>query len=373
MFLVLAGTIASVASAQVPQERLSAFGGVISRPFERITAIHELRDSRVVVVDANAQAVYLADFEKNTANQIGRNGSGPGEYLFPMRLFNLGGDSVGIEDGGNLRILVLTGKGKFGGVLNSAGGHATRSRPAGETPRASDRHGRLYANGYSMMAPLEAQPADSAPIERWSLGAATRDTVAWFPLPPRSKREVLPGEGWRAFETSAQWAVAPDGSIAIVRPGPYYAEVIAPNGTRSRGPVNSYTMIRVSPAQKEAWIEEQSRPRPVLIESPGKPMPTAGLRATKPVEPIQWPRYLPPFLDHALQFAPDGTLWIARTTAGSMATFDLADSTGTVRKQVVVTTQRTRLAGFGADHVYVIYTHSDQQEFLARYRAPRLR
>jgi hypothetical protein len=322
----------------------------------------------VVVVDANAQAVYLADFDRDKVNQIGRKGAGPGEYLFPMRLFTLGGDSIGIEDGGNLRILVLRGDGRFGGTLNSSGMRVTKSPPSGEPPRASDRMGRLHANGYSMMAPLEAQPADSAPIERWGLGSATRDTVAWFPLPPRSKRDVPPGEGWRAFETSAQWTVAPDGSIAIVRPAPYYVEIIAPSGTRSRGMVNSYTRIRVYPADKEAWIEEQSRPRPVVIQSPGKPMPTAGLRATKPVEPIQWPAYLPPFLDHALQFAPDGTLWIQRTTsAGNPAVFDLVDSTGTVRKQINSTIPRSRVGGFGAGYLYLIYTHSDQQEFLARY------
>ncbi|HKP28004.1 MAG TPA: hypothetical protein VJU15_01285, partial [Gemmatimonadales bacterium] len=215
--------------------------------------------------------------------------------------------------------------------------------------------------------PLEAQPADSAPIERWRVGTATRDTVAWYPLPPRSKRDLPPGEGWRAFEATAQWAVAPDGSIAIVRPEPYSVVLITASGVRVRGKPLTYARIKVSAAHKEAWLGEQTRHRPVLIQSPGKPTPTAGLRATKPFEPIQWPTYLPPFLDHALHFAPDGTLWIQRTNAVvDRMIFDLVGSQGTAKKQVV-SRLRGRLIGLGRKCVYIVHTDKDQQEFLARY------
>ena len=358
---------ATPANAQVPVRPLGAPDAKLSRPLNRVTGLHELRDGRVVLLDANDQTVLLVDFAGDTAVQLGRNGSGPGEYRFLTRLLLLGGDSIGIEDGGNQRILVLTGHGKFSGILGTLGFPVARQTSArGTPPRTSDAQGRWYALGYSQFAPAAAQPSDSAPIERWKAGSPVRDTVAYVPLPPVNQRVLRPGEGSRAFTASPQWTVGPDGRVAIVRVNPYAVDLIDPNGARIKGKPIPFRRIPVSEAHKREWREEQSRPRPVTIMIPSGAV-SAGLRARAPTEPVQWPAFLPPFLDDAARFAPDGSLWIRRTTvADGSQVFDIVDRRGIVVEQVSAP-PNSRVAGFGQSHVYLVRLDLDNQEFLERY------
>lgn len=360
----------ALASAQVPVRSLLEPDARLSRPFDRVTGLRELRDGRVVVVDANEQSVLVVDFTKSTAVQIGRMGSGPGEYRFPMRLLRLGGDSIGVEDGGNQRILVITGKGKFSGILSALGMRvANKISARGEPPRASDGQGRLYALGFSNFTPEAKQPSDSAPIERWRLGSLVRDTVAYLPLPPVRERTSQPGEGTRAFATKPQWAVGLEGQIAILHVNPYSVDLIDSKGARLKGRPIPYRRIRLSEAHKRQWRDEQSRPRPVMMMAPGAAAPTAGLRPWLPTEPVQWPAFLPPFLEDAGRFAPDGFLWIQRTTvADRPEVFDIVDRRGIVVEQVS-TPPRTRLVGFGQSHIYLVRIDPDNQEFLERYTA----
>ena len=316
----------SLGNAQVPVRSLQTPERLL-RPFGRITGLHEWPDGRVAVIDANEQSVRIVDFSNDTAVQIGRNGAGPGEYRFPVRLLRLGGDSIGVDDGGNSRILVITGRGKFGGVLTALGMRGTsQSSVRGEAPTASDGQGRFYALGFSPFAPEASQPSDSAPIERWRVGSPGRDTVAYLPLPPMSQRVLPPGEGSRAFTTEPQWSVSDDGRIAVIHVKPYSVDLIDSRGVKLRGKPVRYQQIRVSDAHKRQWREAQAQPQSVLIMKPRGVAPTAGLRRTPVFEPVQWPTFLPPFLDNAGHFAPDGTLWIKRTTkAGDPSMYDVVD------------------------------------------------
>ena len=362
--------VSALAKGQAPVRVLHA-PEMLSKSFDRISGVHELGDGRVVVVDADEQGVWIADFLADTAVRIGRGGSGPGEYRFPVRLLSLGGDSVGVDDGGNRRILVITASGKVGGILSTLGTRiAERALARGEAPRAGDGLGRLYALGFSPFTPQALQPSDSAPIERWRVGSIVRDTVAYLPLPPMKERVLPPGEGSRAFATEPQWAVGNQGQIAILRVKPYSVDLVDSKGARVKGKPFRYEPIRVSDAQKLQWREEQSQPRSVLIMKPNGAPPAAGLRRTPIFEPVQWPVVLPPFLDNAAHFAPDGTLWIQRTTkAGDPPVYDLIDPRALVTERVRAPAH-TRLVGFGQSSAYLVRTDEDGQEVLERYPNP---
>jgi hypothetical protein len=86
-------------------------------------------------------------------------------------------------------------------------------------------------------------------------------------------------------------------------------------------------------------------------------------------EPTDWPEYMPPFLaSGTVTFAPDGLLWVARTTAaGAPATFDLIDGAGKVTQRVVLP-KKTRLVGFGSGTVYLARSDDDDLQYLQRYR-----
>lgn len=85
-------------------------------------------------------------------------------------------------------------------------------------------------------------------------------------------------------------------------------------------------------------------------------------------EPVQWPAFLPPFLEKG-RFAPDGLLWIQRTTQADAPTvFDLVDPRGVVVRRVS-TPAYTELVGFGRSHIYFVRLDADARHFLERYRA----
>jgi len=369
--LTTASTFA--AGAQVQVTSLPKAERSISHPFDRIRGLHELRDGRIVVLDANAQSVLLVDFAADAVTQIGRIGSGPREYRLPTGLLRLGGDSIGIIDGGNRRILVITGNGTPSGFLDAHGGKSTnQSRPTGQGPTASDGRGNLYTLAFSNFTPEHLQPTDSAPIERWRVGATRRDTVAYLPLRPVRERTLPPGEGSRAFTTAPQWALGLDGQIAIVRPNPYSVEQIDARGTHTKGRPIQYRRLRVSAAQKKQWYHDETRPHPVMMMIPGNVAPRADVRVSRPFEPVQWPAFLPPFLSGAPRFDPNGLLWIRRTTeVGAPEHFDIVDSRGIVVQQVH-TPPRTQLVGSSRSYVYLITLDEDHQEFLGRYPWPTM-
>jgi hypothetical protein len=366
-FAIFALFVTTPSSLQVPVVVLHKPDATLSRPFERITGLHELRDGRVIVVDANEQSVLVADFTNDRVVQLGRQGSGPGEYRLPVRLLKLGGDSIGVEDGGNGRILVVTGTGRLSGILDALGTRMGSRQSAGaEPPRESDHQGRLYALPFSPFGPT-ATRTDSAPIERWSVGSQVRDTVAYLPLLPANRRVPPPGAGTRAFDTAPQWTVGPEGQIAILHVDPYSVDVVDSRGRRIVGRPIAYQPIRVSDGHKREWREELARPQPVTITTP-RGVRTAGLQPLGWEEPVQWPAFLPPFLDNAGRFAPDGVLWIQRAVPVDGASlFDLVDGRGVVIKQVRAR-EHSRVVGFGVSHVYVVRIDQDDQEFLERYK-----
>lgn len=367
--LTTASTFA--AGAQVQVTSLSGPERSISQPFDRIRGLHELRNGRVVVLDANAQSVLLVDFLADRTTPIGRIGSGPREYRFPTGLHRLGGDSIGVIDAGNRRILVITGDGKPSGMLDIHGARITQQlRLTGEAPADSDNRGHLYTLAFSNFTPEALQPKDSAPIERWRVGSRTRDTVAYLPLLPPDQRTLPPGRGSPAFRTAAQWAAGRDGQIAIVRPNPYSVEYIDSRGVRTKGKPIPYRRIRVTAAHQKQWRDDQERPRPVMMMTPGDQGPRPGVRVRRPFEPVEWPDHLPPFLHPAVQIDPGGVVWIHRTTnAGAPEVFDLVDRLGNLVGHVQ-TPARTRIVGFGRSHLYLVRLDADHQEFLERYTMP---
>jgi hypothetical protein len=146
--------------------------------------------------------------------------------------------------------------------------------------------------------------------------------------------------------------------------------VIDARGHQVSGPTISFQPVAISEELKRQWREEQARPVPVTMMTPNGNQ-SAALRAWPVVEPVEFPRFLPPILDKATLFAPDGLLWIHRAVAvGSLELFDIVNERGVQVRQVRFPA-RTRLIGFGKDHLYLVRLDPDNQEFLERYRMQR--
>jgi|GEM_PF-2397048 len=120
----------------------------------------------------------------------------------------------------------------------------------------------------------------------------------------------------------------------------------------------SYSSVPLTSALKEEWRVRAQRP--VLTITYTAAGMAGGTSKPRFTEPEKGPDVLPPFILRAtVLFAPDGKLWVERTTmAGSPQTFDVFDRTGSVASRVVMP-RNTPLVGLGLRSVYVVLVDDD--------------
>src|SRR5688500_18828012 len=131
MTAVLVALSAPAATSQAPVTRtLGKPQSEFAEPFTEIGSIRELRDGRLIVVDARELTVKLVDLRAGTASTIGRTGDGPGEYRWPGKLFALPDDKTLLQDNAAGRLLLIGADGNPGDLFdpNRSDGDSTRAR-----------------------------------------------------------------------------------------------------------------------------------------------------------------------------------------------------------------------------------------------------
>ncbi len=157
----------------------------LKEPFTQIASVRELKDGRVLLTDPRERIVQLIDFKSGTATKVGREGSGPGEYVLPQRIVALPADTSAIYDPSNVRYLLLGPDGKTGpnfSLEESIGGG--RGHPGGTTPKGSDSRGRIFYEGSPFMSTVNGglARADSAPMLRYDRVTKKSDTITYVHL-----------------------------------------------------------------------------------------------------------------------------------------------------------------------------------------------
>lgn len=373
-------TLPGIARAQaVSVKTLSKPEVEYAEPFTALAGARELKDGRVVTVDPRDKTVQLIDLKAQSALKIGREGSGPGEYGLPMTVLGLPGDSSAVPDPLNSRLLVVLPDGKAGGFIMTSGGEGGGIR-MGALPRKSDGRGNLYWSTPGVSIPSGGGPpkiSDSAAVIRWNFAAKKTDTLAMLAL-PKGSSQVSGGAGrvnvqiggGNPFTPRDEWAVAPDGRVAVLRAGDYHVEWISPNGQKTVGAPIKYDPLKVTEAHKAEWREGRKNSLGIMMRNENGRMsaqavPGGGAGAP---EPTDWPEYLPPFLGDPGLVAPNGQLWVRRTAApGAPPTYDVIDATGKLVSHVVLP-QKTRLVAFGNGVVYLVRLDNDDLQYLGRYR-----
>jgi hypothetical protein len=297
-------------------------------------------------------------------------------------LVGLPGDTtLAVDMSGGGRALVITRNGVAASSIQSAG--IDRVKPLFQSAKIqADARGRLYELVRRQAAGAQ-QLAEDDGIRRLDRQTGRQDTIASVSRKARSPlinavaqrgasgnaSAALAGGAPPPFMTVDQWAVAPDGTIAIVSVNPYRVTYVDPSGKRTEGAPITYAPIRVDNALKQRWRELKSQPVPTIRYGPNGSM-AGGSSKPRFSEPTEWPAVLPPFLPDAVHFAPDGTLWVERAVAASSATtFDLIDRSGRVTSQVMLPAH-TRLVGFGNKTVYTVRIDSDDLEYLQQHARP---
>ena len=385
--LATASLVGSVpAVGQAPLKTLAKPDVEYAEPFTQITGIRELRDGRVIVVDAREKTVQVVDFKSASAQKIGREGSGPGEYALPARLLAMPGDTSVVYDPLNRRFLVIGPDGKAGPFVSyeSSDGAPTRITLGA---RYTDARGRLYtqAPSFSISPNGESASADSAPITRFDRSTKKTDTIAFVRVPLTTIRTSGGGAnvsvntgGGNPYPAVDDWAVMPDGRVAVVRVKDYHVDWYAPNGQRSSGQAIAYEKIKVTDDDKKAFRERRNSGggTAMVVEQrvgPGGTSTSANVAPSNVQlpEPTDWPDVKPPFTGSSAAAAPNGQLWVLRTRPAKdkIPTYDVFDASGRVAGRIALPAN-TRLVGFGNGTIYLARSDEDDLQYLQRYRMP---
>ena len=391
-FTLLAALPFAVAAQQA--RPLPAPDKTFDEPFSQVGALRELANGQVFIADLRDKTLALVDLAAGSSTKVGREGSGPAEYGMPMRLFTAPGDTTLLFDPLNQRYLVIAPDGKPTSTFRVETA-APASRTEGPrltigltTPRAADARGRLYfeSPGFAQGPDGAPRSADSAAITRYDRASKKMDTLSWVKLPKNNTQvtgsagnvRMMVG-GSNPLTARDEWAVFPDGRVAVVRSADYHVDWVLPDGTRRSSPAITFTSIRVTDADKreEEALRNKSRQNQMMMtvqQGPGGTQRSVQMGPganAPPLEPLtDWPAVKPPFRQGqaSVWARPNGDLWVRRLEpAGAKGTlYDVINAQGAVSFQVRVPEGIT-LVGFGNGTIYTTKADADDLLYLQRH------
>ena len=406
--LALVGALAPAASAQqqfsrpplrplgpalATSDAMGAVAAVQALPGGRLL-VNDPARRRVVLLDSMLkQVAVVADTTAATKNAYGGQNGG----LIPFR-----GDSALFVDPQSLSMLVIDPTGKIARIMAAPRANDVFFLLGGPMGNPGfDAKGRLV---YRMMgmgprgAPrTPGQPftppvfPDSVPIVRYDLTARKLDTAAFVKV-YAPKFNVVQEEGGMRMSSLVNpipevddWAILPDGTIAIVRKD-YHVDFIDADGTRTAGPKVPFEWQRLTDSMKVAIIDssraafERARAagpgggpagsQVMIATGPGGPPPAgapgggapmivirersdaappprggAGGASSNPgpptisfVQPNELPDYRPAFSNGSVRADAEGKLWvrIMSPKPASGPEYDVIDRTGKLVDRVVL-------------------------------------
>jgi hypothetical protein len=366
---------APLAAQQLVPRALAKPEAQFGQPFDAVLSVRELPDGKVLVTDLGPKTVLLADFSNDGQVTIGRNGQGPGEYQFPGDLLPYLGDTTLLVDRVSRRFLTIAPDGKLGKTVP----FPEQIQGLGE-PRGTDHQGRIYFQGSPFRGDFgDGDPSrlpDTVAVLRWDPATGRVDTVARVKI-AALKMQISGSQNARAvmmrpqpFAPSDEWAVAPDGRLAVARVGDFHVEWLGA-GAPVRGAPVHYDRLKVVDGDREAFLSNMRNTRNRITVTRGGP--GRGTSDIKPPEvgaaDFEWPDYKPPFPARSALMAPEGLLWLTRSTpaSDSTPTFDLFDQSGAPAGRVTLPIGR-RLVGIGRGTLYAVRTDGDGLQWLERYR-----
>jgi hypothetical protein len=371
---VVLSLVASLAGAQSPVS-LGARTTASEETFTRITGLRELADGRVIVADADERRLVLLAADLKEATTLGRNGSGPREYLAPTAILPWLADSTIVIDPTAQRALLIDERGSIVSdrtLVQSFGGFTMSPSVA-----ATDRSGGMYYTGIAARDRQRGTQADTVPIIRITFSGTRPDTIAWvrIAVAPTSARQEGGQMAFRRaapdpFGTVDAWGVAPDGGVAIVRGQEYHSEWYRSGKLSERGANIPVTPIPVT-AEDLAEIAARRAAAANRSTSFGGGGQAPSVTAP-PVEDATISKVKPPFVTRTMPLDPQGRAWVHRTRHANdrIPVYDVFDVTGTRVAQISLPPNAT-VVGFGKTHVYLAIADKNDLVTLGKYPLPR--
>jgi hypothetical protein len=285
-------------------------------------------------------------------------------------------------DLGKARLTVLSPEGILGDGISM-------TVPSGEGfpdlihPRFVDGEGNLYDQGVRSRG---KGPPDSTAVTRFSRASRTLDTVAaiWLPETPLRRTEHF-GYLPRMLEPRDDWAVGPDGRIAVVRAADFSVEWIFQDGRRVTGPPHAFETEAVRREDKDELMAEMRNSaistaiavsRTGGVQSMSMSRGLGGSGDGPGVDDFEWAETFPSFRHERTLISSRGEAWVERwMPIGSDSRWEVFDAEGLWLGSVVLPPRR-QIIGFGSgpdggEVAYLTRTDEYDLKWLERHRVIR--
>lgn len=377
---------ATVLAQSVRQIRLRPADAKLEEEFTVITSVRELSDGRVLITDPREARVVVADLASGLVTQVGRTGKGPGEYSMAAPIRPMAGDSSILFDLMTRRWLLLDGARiavtlpPDAPIVLAMKGYALAADSRGfvwkiEAPpsRGGGQDGQNWKPGS-----YDYGATDSNYVVRGHRGSGKLDTLAKLRQP--ISRQTVRADANGKFQSVSysrpplavgeEAAYFTDGWVAIARLDPYRVDWITPDGKVVKGAPIPLAPVKVTPREKDAYLERQRAANSV---GPGAraapPMPEA-LRADIAALRDQFPDVFPPFVS-GLIAGDNGQLLLRRPQTADFPDYryDVVDRRGRLLALVSLAA-RERILTVTRTAAYVVWKDQDDVERLRRHPWP---
>jgi hypothetical protein len=400
----------SLVAQQRPAARPLGPALATSEPFVALSAIRALPGGRVLVNDHGSRRVMLldsllkvvrvvADSTANTANAYGARPGALIAYLSDSTLF-VDPSSLSIlvldPDGRIARVMAAPRPGDIGYLLGGPFGNPgidSRRRLVYRTVTYGTEPASTIGQSFTVTSP------DTTPLLRYDFGTRALDTAAYVKIPQfryqamRTERSVSGSNLLNPIPVVDDFAVLPDGTIAILRGRDYHVDFVAPDGTVTSGAKIAFDWQRLTDEDKSRIIDSTrtvmekrrgngtgglvlsgsstaagSEPRPVTITTTVDGV-SGARQSTVPVAtaaslppPIMFvpagdlPDYRPAFASGAMRADVAGRLWVRTIPTKPLAAgpeYDVIDRNGALVERVVIPSGTTIVGFASSDIVYL--------------------
>jgi hypothetical protein len=275
--VALAAGADSVCQAQMPAIRQLGPVTVVGKDsLGAVTTVRQLPGGRVLVNDIVGRRVVMLDSSLSSLTVIADTTSATANAygVRPGGLIAYRGDSTLFIDPASLSMLLIDPTGKIARVMSAPRANDVGFLVGGPFGNPGfDAQGRLIYrapprfqfNGprpsSATALPQLPTPPDSAALVRFDLATRKLDTVTWFKTPKinlnvnRSPTgEVRVVSSMNPLPQGDDWAILPDGTIALVRGRDFHVDWVGPTGITS-APKIPFDWERLTDEGKVAFID----------------------------------------------------------------------------------------------------------------------
>lgn len=418
---------AEAASAQ-DRGKIRQLGSVVAKSTEPITANSTIRPSAsgVLVNDAGKRRVIFFDTGLSKFTTVADTTPETGNAYpnrFPGSVIAFKGDSSLFFDAQSLSMLVIDPAGRITRVMSlpsSQDAMAMGLQGAGYDGRGHIIYrGAPFPTGGMRFGPGGPTHApefpDSVPLLRIDMATRVRDTLAWVRV-QKIKMEITPTPNGgmsmssqiNPLPTVDEFAILPDGSVALIRGKDYHVDFVNADGSRVSAAKVPFDWQRLTDEDKIALIDSVKAARermiaanpPTTIGGPGGPQISlggsggggggpminiqigggpgggpgagAGARPGAPtvsfVPPSDLPDYKPPFFAGASRADTEGNIWIRTIPTKAIPggpVYDVINRKGELLERVQIPVNSS-IVGFGPNGAVYMTVRDGDNTFLQK-------